>query len=167
MRYLGIGLLAMMVLEIMSIVLVAGWLGGAATFGLMLLSAVIGAVLLRQRGLSGLLVAAAAARGGGQVSAYQLLWPIRFTLAGLLLMSPGFLSTLGALVLMLPFKGKPVADLSQGAAMFGQSFSFGQNPFHARNRANDDDDVIEGDFTVESGRAAKTPIEDKSRREPE
>lgn len=164
MQYLGIGFLAMIVLEIMSIVWVAGWLGGAATFGLILLSAAAGAMLLRQRGLSSIFLAAALLRGSGQVSAYQLLWPIRFTLAGLLLMSPGFLSTLGALLLMLPFKGKPLAGLSQpGASMFGQP-PFGQNPFHTayRTKHTDDDDIIEGDFTVETDNEAKPAIEDKS-----
>ena len=97
MQFLGIGFLVLIFLEIMSIVWVADWLGGATTLALMILSFVIGLLMLRRFGMSGVLLAASAARSGGNVSAYQLLWPIRYALAALMLMSPGV-----AAILMLP-----------------------------------------------------------------
>lgn len=155
MRFFGIGFLVLLFLEIMSIVWVADWLGGAATLGLMILSFVVGVLMLRHFGFSGVLLAGSAIRSGEQISMYQMLWPIRYTVAALLLMSPGFVSLLIALVLLLPFKGgKPVADVQGGV------FTAGGNPFgtqNTRNRSNDGD-IIEGEYTVEPEHtSAQTP----------
>ncbi|WP_107875140.1 FxsA family protein [Neisseria weaveri] len=148
MQFFGIGFLVLLFLEIMSIVWVADWLGGGVTFGLMVLSFISGIFMLRNTGVSGVLMAGAAMRNGGQVSLYQLLWPIRYTVAALMLMSPGFVSLILAVVLLLPFKGKPVADMSN-------TFTYGQNPFEPHNpnrqpHANHhDEDIIEGEYTVD------------------
>ena len=93
MRYFGFGLLGFGVLEVMSVFWMVGRIGGGMTFVLMVLSAMAGVFMLRRMGLSGVLLAASAARGGGKVSAYQMLWPVRYAVAGLLLLSPGFVST--------------------------------------------------------------------------
>ena len=115
MRFFGIGFLVLIFLEIMSIVWVADWLGGGITLLLMIVSFIAGVMMLRNTGLSGILLAGAAMRSGGEVSMYQLLWPIRYTVAALLLMSPGFVSLLIALILLLPIKGRPIAETG-GAA---------------------------------------------------
>ena len=104
MRYFGIGFLVFGALEILSLVQVGARIGAFGTLALIILSAMAGSFMLRRFGLSGVLLAAAAVRGGGQVSAYQLLWPVRYAVAALLLISPGFFSTLLAVLLMLPFK---------------------------------------------------------------
>ncbi|WP_107879560.1 FxsA family protein [Neisseria animaloris] len=140
MRFFGIGFLVLLFLEIMSIVWMADWIGGAATLGLMILSFVTGAMMLRHTGLSGLLMAGAAVRGGGQVSFYQMLWPIRYAVAAVLMMSPGFVSLIIALILLLPLKGKPIAEINTA------TFTSQHNPF-TRPRPNDDD-IIEGEYTV-------------------
>lgn len=139
MQFLGIGFLVLLFLEIMSVVWVADWLGGGWTLLLMIASFFTGLFMLRRFGLSGVLLAAAGARSGGQVSLYQLLWPIRYAVAALMLMSPGFASTLVALLLMLPVKGKPIAQ-NGGGASFGGGFGPGR-----RGQG----DIIEGEFTVE------------------
>ena len=140
MRFFGIGFLVLIFLEIMSIVWVADWLGGGITLLLMIVSFVAGVMMLRNTGLSGILLAGAAMRSGGEVSMYQLLWPIRYTVAALLLMSPGFVSLLIALTLLLPIKGRPIAET--GGAFTAQG-TFRQP------RRNDEGDIIEGEFTVE------------------
>lgn len=142
MRFFGIGFLVLLFLEIMSIVWVADWLGGGATLLLMVLSFAGGVLMLRHTGLSGLLLAGAAVRSGQEISLYQMLWPIRYAVAAILLMSPGFVSTAVALVLLLPFKGKPIADMR--AAPLNP-----QNPFTRQTKPNDDGDIIEGEYTVE------------------
>lgn len=162
MQYFGIIFLVMLFLEIMSIVWVADWLGGGVTLLLMIASFVLGIFMLRRMGTSGVLLAAAAMRTGGKVSLYQLLWPIRYAVAGVLLLSPGFVSMLAALVLMLPFKGKPVADLS------GSSHSNEQDGFTytAHRRYGNRDDVIEGEYTVTDSPGKKDTVdylEDKSK----
>ncbi|STZ76682.1 FxsA family protein [Bergeriella denitrificans] len=141
MQFFGIGFLVLLFLEIMSIVWVADWLGGGLTLLLMVLSFAGGVLMLRHTGLSGVLLAGAAVRSGQDISLYQMLWPIRYALAALLLLSPGFVSTAVALLLLIPFKGKPVAQTAAFGAQ-GQA-----NPFAAQAR-QDDGEIIEGEYTV-------------------
>ncbi|MBP7258333.1 MAG: FxsA family protein, partial [Neisseria sp.] len=70
MRFFGIGFLVLIFLEIMSIVWVADWLGGGITLLLMIVSFVAGVMMLRNTGLSGILLAGATMRSGGEVSMY-------------------------------------------------------------------------------------------------
>ncbi|ASK26722.1 FxsA family protein [Neisseria chenwenguii] len=142
MQFFGIGFLVLLFFEILSIVRVADWLGGGWTFVLMVLSFFGGLAMLRHTGLSGILLAGAAMRSGREISLYQMLWPIRYAVAALMLMSPGFISTALALVLLLPFKGKPVAQMNPE-----NIFTHTQNPF-ARNMRRDNEDIIEGEYTV-------------------
>ncbi|MCS4533594.1 FxsA family protein [Neisseria montereyensis] len=145
MRFFGIGFLVLLFLEIMSIVWVADFIGGTATLGLMILSFIGGMLMLRHTGLSGVFLAGAAIRSGEQISMYEMLWPIRYAVAALLFMSPGFVSLLIGLILLLPFKGKPIATMQQQT--FGGSRD--ENPFtRQRTRSNDNDDIIEGEYTV-------------------
>ena len=135
MRFFGWAFIMLVVLEVLSIVLVADWLGGGLTLLLMAAGFVAGLLMMRNIGFAAVMVAGASVRNGQGVSLYQLLWPIRFVVAALLLMSPGFASDMAALVLMLPFKGKPLdaADFNSGA----RRGSHGQGG-----------DVIEGEYTV-------------------
>lgn len=84
-------------------------------------------------------------RSGKDISMYQLLWPIRFALAGLLLMSPGFASMLVALILLLPIKGKPIADMSVHTATFDPNRA--QNPFTQQSTQPRDGDIIDAEYT--------------------
>jgi len=140
MRYFGFGLLGFGVLEVMSVFWMAGRIGGGMTFVLMVLSAMAGVFMLRRMGLSGVLLAASAARGGGKVSAYQMLWPVR------LLLSPGFVSTAAAVLLMLPFKGGRAAEMAQEHMSF-TAYSSGVRG----GRSRDGDDVIEGEYSTVDG----------------
>ena len=133
MRYFGFGLLGFGVLEVMSVFWMAGRIGGGMTFVLMVLSAMAGVFMLRRMGLSGVLLAASAARGGGKVSAYQMLWPVRYAVAGLLL-------------LMLPFKGGRAAEMAQEHMSF-TAYSSGVRG----GRSRDGDDVIEGEYSTVDG----------------
>lgn len=132
MRYLGWIVLSLGILELLSIILVSGWIGGGWTLLLILISFMTGILMLRHSGISGLLVAGASIRSGAQISLYQLLWPIRYIVAALMLMSPGFFSDVIAFVLLIPFAGKPLPTTS-----------------HYQNRT-ETDDIIEGEYTVKS-----------------
>lgn len=138
MRYFGIGFLVFLFFEIMSIVWVADWLGAGWTLFLMIGSFLLGSYMLRRLGFSGVLVAVAAARSGSAVSLYQLLWPIRYAVSAVLLMSPGFVSMLLAVLLMLPIKGRAIAS---GTANMGGGFA-------RRQTTPRDDDIIDGEYTV-------------------
>lgn len=145
MQYFGIGFLVLIFLEIMSIVWVADWLGGGWTLFVMALSFISGIFMLRYTGISGLLLAGAAVRSGQNISLYQMLWPIRYTAAAVFLLSPGFISTAVALLLLIPFKGNAAVSSTQ-------SFQSRQT----YSSAKDDEDIIEGEYTVtRTGKADK------------
>ncbi len=146
MRYLGFSILALFVLEIVSIVAVTHWLGGVATLLLMAVSFFIGMLMLRNLGFSAVVMAGDALRSKQGVSLYQMLWPIRFILAGLLLLSPGFASDVAALLLMLPFKGTPIAQADLSGSM-------------GQRRQPHDPDVIEGEYSVHSEAATEGEAE--------
>lgn len=144
MQYFGIGFLVLIFLEIMSIVWVADWLGGWTLF-VMAVSFISGIFMLRHTGISGLLLAGAAVRSGQNISLYQMLWPIRYTAAAVFLLSPGFISTAVALLLLIPFKGNAAVSSTQ-------SFQSRQT----YSSAKDDEDIIEGEYTVtRTGKADK------------
>ena len=113
MQYFGIGFLVLIFLEIMSIVWVADWIGGGWTLFVMAVSFISGIFMLRHTGISGLLLAGAAVRSGQNISLYQMLWPIRYTAAAVFLLSPGFISTAVALLLLIPFKGNTPVSSAQ------------------------------------------------------
>lgn len=139
MQLIGIFLLAGAVLEVLSIVLMVKWIGGMLTFALMVLSFILGSYLIgRNAGVSKVMLAGALLRGHGRMSLYQMLWPVRIPVAGGLLMIPGFVSSVLALLLLLPLKGGQAQE-PQGAS-----------PFFTQRQAARDDDVIEGEFVVRS-----------------
>ena len=111
----------------------------------MALSFISGIFMLRHTGISGLLLAGAAVRSGQNISLYQMLWPIRYTAAAVFLLSPGFISTAVALLLLIPFKGNAAVSSTQ-------SFQSRQT----YSSAKDDEDIIEGEYTVtRTGKADK------------
>ena len=133
MQYFGIGFLVL----IMSIVWVADWIGGGWTLFVMAVSFISGIFMLRHTGISGLLLAGAAVRSGQNISLYQMLWPIRYTAAAVFLLSPGFISTAVALLLLIPFKGNAAVSSTQ---------SFQSRQTYSSSK--DDEDIIEGEYTV-------------------
>ena len=149
MQYLGIALLILIFAEIFSIIFITKLIGGLATLGLMILAFMLGSFLMkRSTGLSQLLLAGGILRTGGQISLYQILYPIRIPVAAFLLMLPGFFSDLIALLLLLPLGGAP--GQSNPQKPFGS-----HNPFTRGN--GDDGDIIEGDFVVRDGKPQRQP----------
>lgn len=82
-------ILAFPVIELIGLVLLAGRIGGLATLLWLVASALVGMWILRNQRLGLLLTAWGALNQGGQMSLYQMLWPLRFLLAGVLLIFPG------------------------------------------------------------------------------
>lgn len=130
MRRLGWILLAFPLIELVGLIVLAGRIGGLAVLLWLIVSALAGLWILRNQRLGMLLTAWGALNAGGQMSLYQMLWPLRFMLAGVLLIFPGVFSDLIALVLLLPLRGPAL-----GAGMGGE-------PPQAAN-----DSVIEGEFS--------------------
>lgn len=150
MQFIGIFFLIAFVLEILSIVLMTNLIGGWATLGLMILAMMFGSFLMRNNANVAKVILAGGFLKNGSVSMYELLLPIRVPVAGLMFLLPGFLSDILGILLLIPFKGKPVAQANQ-THFYQQTYSGS----HA-NRHNDDD-VIEGDFVVKNEQGETQP----------
>lgn len=155
MQYLGIALLILIFAEILSIVFIAKLIGALAALCLMILAFMFGSFLMkRSAGLSQLMLAGGILRTGGQISLYQMLYPIRIPVAAFLLMLPGFFSDLIALLLLLPLGGAPGPN-SQQQSPFSNYDPFTQSPF--TRGSGDNGDIIEGDFVVRDGKGQRQP----------
>lgn len=132
MKYLLLILLAIPFLDLALLVVLT------AKYGLWMMawvsvSALIGIGMLRNQKLGALMSLAGLLRDG-QTSVWQLLWPVRFILAGVLFVWPGVLTDLLAVLLLLPFKGPALAvrqPFAPGAAGSGPA----------------DDGAIDGEYT--------------------
>lgn len=93
-------ILLLPILEIVGFIQVGDWIGAGPTIGLLALSAVVGVLLVRHRGLASLTRAqAAAARGEAPIG--TVLDGFCAVLAGILLIIPGFLTDILGLVLLV------------------------------------------------------------------
>ncbi len=160
MRYFGFALIALAVLEVFSIVLMTQWIGGFATIFLMIIQFFVGSWMLRNIGLSGIFLAGSVFRSNQKgVSLYQLLWPMRYVFAAVLLLSPGFSSDIIAALLLLPIKGSGnhtanMSGTNNNSDLFKE--------FMRQQHHKSDDDIIEGEFTV-ANEQPKKPSSDDSK----
>ncbi|MFZ5622160.1 MAG: FxsA family protein [Pseudomonadota bacterium] len=97
--FLGIPLI-----EIYLLIQVGGWIGALPTVFLVVFTAVLGVLLLRQQGFAAL-QRVQAAMAQGQIPAMELLEAMLLTLGGILLLVPGFFTdALGFLCLIPPLR---------------------------------------------------------------
>ena len=170
MRFLFILFAVLPILEIALLVNVGSVIGGWNTIGLVILTAFIGAYFVKREGISTLQTAQAKMQRN-EVPGKELVEGLMLVVAGVLLVTPGFITDIIGFMFALPgsrhllatqvskhMKMRVVAP-GMGAgfgsgAGFGQDFHqnsqqnpFGQNPFNASQSQNDNGDVFEGEFT--------------------
>lgn len=132
------------ILEIYFLIKVGEVIGAWPTIFLVVLTAVIGAALLRQQGLS-TLARMQQNMGEGKLPAQEIIEGVLLAVGGALLMTPGFVTDTFGFLCLLPFSRKFIAAnimkrsaVSLNARMGG----FGQgSPFES------DADVFEGEYT--------------------
>ncbi|MDO5503381.1 MAG: FxsA family protein [Actinomycetia bacterium] len=108
---LGVLLLALPLLEILTIIGVVRLIGGWWTFGLLVLGSLLGAYLIKREGMRAWRALNTAARTGaapGETPGKRLADGSLILLGGVLLLFPGFLTDVLGLVLILPFT-RPLA----------------------------------------------------------
>ncbi|EXX89389.1 exlusion protein FxsA [Paenibacillus darwinianus] len=88
-------------LEIWSIITMGGWIGGVATFLLMVASGIVGGYLMRQEGRKAW-TEAQRQMEAGQMPGRALLDGLCIVAGGILLISPGFVTDLIGITLLLP-----------------------------------------------------------------
>ncbi|PID49457.1 MAG: hypothetical protein CR991_06860 [Proteobacteria bacterium] len=148
--------------EIYLLIQVGSWIGVFPTILLVVLTAVLGAFLLRQQGLS-TLARFQQSLGQGQLPAKALLEGVILLVGGALLMTPGFFTDFLGFACLLPPSRKVIVYyvLQHSARKVQVQFSSSINPFagqseyHQDNtaqtrkpRQNSHDGVtLEGDYT--------------------
>jgi len=162
---LGIFLFLFIVMPIveMTILIKVGTIIGALnTIGLVLLTAIIGAALLRQQGLATLLKANQRLNSG-ELPAKEVAEGLILAVGGALLLTPGFVTdTIGFLCLIPGTRHWLAAQALKRMVVAGQSGGFtftagqrgpfggGEGPFGRQNPFDRNSDIIEGEYRDET-----------------
>lgn len=99
--YILLGLLIVPLLEIAAFIVIGGWIGLWPTLALILLTALIGTALLRHQGVATLRQARASLRRG-EMPLAEAMHGLFLALAGVLLLTPGFVTDSAGLLLFVP-----------------------------------------------------------------
>jgi len=161
MKILFLLFIIMPVVEMTVLIKVGTVIGAASTIGLVLLTAIIGASLLKRQGLS-TLMRANQKMNAGELPAKEVAEGFLLAVGGALLLTPGFVTdAIGFSLLMPGIRGLLIEQLMKkmivtGAQQFTQSSSFGADTFKAQgfggvNQGNQSNqsDIIEGEFYKE------------------
>ncbi len=128
--FIPLFLLLLPLLEIAGFVIVGREVGALATVGLVILSSIAGMLLLRHQGF-GVMTRVRAEMDAGRDPSRQLAHGAMIVLAAILLIIPGFITDIFAILILLP----PVRDLAwrafKGRIVMATSFG---NGFSARRR---------------------------------
>ncbi len=144
-------LLAIPLLEIAAFVVIGGQIGVLATLGMVFVTAVIGSILLRVQGF-GLLNKIRSETGQGHVPGRELVHGVMILIAGVLLLTPGFVTDTFGFLLFVP----PIRDLGwrlikdriviAGSQGFGKGDGHG-GPGGPAGRGGKTIDLDEDEFT--------------------
>jgi UPF0716 protein FxsA len=138
----------MTLLEIYVIVSVGESIGGFSTVLLVIITALIGSILLKQQGWS-TMAKAQNAMANGQTPAFEMLEGVVILISGVLLLTPGFITDIIGLLGLIPFSRTYFIDriLSKNTAkMFTQknsAFMYKSKSVDKKDRKND---TIDGEF---------------------
>lgn len=153
MGFLFVAFIVLPIVEMVVLIKVGGIIGALNTIGLVLLTAVIGAALLRQQGLA-TLFRANQRLNSGELPAREVAEGLILAVGGALLLTPGFVTDTFGFLCLLPPTRRWLANQAlkrmvvAGASRSGFHFSAGgQNPFGQRPFNNDD--IIEGEYRRE------------------
>lgn len=151
------------ILEIALLVNVGSVIGGWNTIGLVILTAFIGAYFVKREGISTLQTAQAKMQRN-EVPGKELVEGLMLVVAGVLLVTPGFITDILGFLFVLPGSRHVIAaQLSKQLKMrvvvsgvhsgMGAGGGFNTNGFNPHNQSpfdhssKDDSDVLEGEYT--------------------
>lgn len=154
------------IVEIYILLEVGDLIGAFPTIILVVLTAVIGAGLLRQQGLS-TLARLQQNMGQGKLPAQEMIEGVLLAVGGALLMTPGFVTDTMGFLCLLPFSRKFIAQaiMKRSADKFkaGVNAQMGGFTYQSHNdKRPDDPNVVEGEFTeVEESPPVISPTDKK------
>jgi len=136
--------IAVPIVEIALFIQVGGAVGLWPTIALVILSAVVGAAVLRRQGLSTLADIRADLEGGRDPST-ALAHGALLLVAGLLLLTPGFFTDMiGILLLVRPLRAAILARVAGRIQVMGGPGTPPEDPYSGRRSARPD--VVDGEF---------------------
>lgn len=133
--------------EIALLIHVGGLIGTWETVGLVILTAVIGTALFRAQGMRVLMRAQDVMEQGG-FPAKELFDGVCILVAGVLLLTPGFLTDALGLALLVPGLRDGIGRLLWHAARRSGHFQMHMHTSSHTGSGGGREDIIEGDFTV-------------------
>jgi UPF0716 protein FxsA len=151
--------------EIMLLINVSDSIGGWNTFFIVIFSAFIGAFFVKREGLNTLRQVQEKS-AAGELPGKEISEGLLLLVAGVLLVTPGFITDIIGLLFTLPFTRGPIAAALVKRVMLHQAkggnahFSFHQHQQYTQTRterSDDDGEVIDGEYRD------KTPNDDKDR----
>ncbi len=154
------------IVEIYILLEVGDLIGAFPTIILVVLTAVIGAGLLRQQGLS-TLARLQQNMGQGKLPAQEMIEGVLLAVGGALLMTPGFVTDTMGFLCLLPFSRKFIAQaiMKRSADKFkaGVNAQMGGFTYQSHNdKRPDEPNVVEGEFTeVEENPPVISPTDKK------
>ncbi|AYA66220.1 MULTISPECIES: FxsA family protein [unclassified Alteromonas] len=162
MRLLFLLFAIMPIIEIALLVKVGGIIGGWNTIGIVLLTAFIGAYFVKREGIHTLQIAQEKMQRG-EMPGKEMVEGLMLAVAGVLMVTPGFITDIFGILLVLPgtrhliagFVSKHMKMRVVTAGSFQQQgpFAGGADPFGQRPQGgqyNADGDVFEGQYTDKS-----------------
>ncbi len=158
-------LVVLPLLEIAVFIMVGRYIGVLPVIGLIFLSSAVGGVLLRIQGI-GVLRKLSREMDAGRLPARELIHGTMIVLAGLFLLTPGFVTDLLGLLLFIPAVRDAawllIKDRIVISGVFRSTTSGPGAPFESRSPDDTDGDVI--DLDAEDYRREKNPNSPWNRR---
>lgn len=149
------------ILEIMLLINVSDNIGGWNTFALVLVTAFLGAYFVRREG-SATLRDVQLKMANGEMPGKELSEGLLLLVAGVLLVTPGFITDVVGLLFTLPYTRAPIAasivksfmksGKVEGSFTFYQQGSAGTGPFRRQQR-NDDESIFEAEYVDKTASA--------------
>ncbi len=147
-------LLFIPILEITVFIMVGGQIGVISTLGMILVTAILGSILLRIQGFATLARIQEQSRNGS-IPGKELVSGVMIMIAGVLLLTPGFVTdSIGFLLFFPPFRHFLWSSIASKVVVQTKgAFQQGGNPFgnhHANKNAEDVVDLDPSEFSEKS-----------------
>jgi UPF0716 protein FxsA len=135
------------ILEITLLIQVGDVIGGWNTVAIVIVTAFLGAYLVRQQGLSTLLTAQQKMQSGS-LPGQEMVEGLLLVIAGVMLVTPGFITDIFGIILCLPITRPRIAKglLKRLVVNVVQSQTTHTNFTQAPSATQDEGDIIEGEY---------------------
>jgi len=149
MRFLFLAFIVLPIVEMTILIKVGALIGALNTIGLVLLTAVIGATMLRRQGLATLL-RANERLNSGQLPAQEVAEGLILAVGGALLLTPGFVTDAAGFLCLIPTTRRWLARRAmKHMVVVGSGGGFGNGPFGPGGFEASEEIIIEGEYRRE------------------